>query len=72
MRPSRDELEEWAKTAARRNAILPNSIDIRGRDITIVCGHCQVTFIRKLLPGRNDPVFVCPTCKSRNYAPVEW
>jgi len=72
MKPSRDELQEWANIAARRNAILPDSISIHKRDITIVCGQCHTTFVKKLLPGRNDPVFVCPACKSRNYAPVEW
>lgn len=72
MQPSPEELKEWAEIAERRNAILPRSINVRGRYITIVCGTCSVNFDRKLLPGRNDPVYVCPNCESRNYVPVEW
>lgn len=72
MRPSNEELQEWTRNAARRNAILPSSIDVRGRDITIICGNCETTYTRKLLPGRNDPVFPCPNCKARNYTPIEW
>jgi DNA-directed RNA polymerase subunit RPC12/RpoP len=72
MQPSPEEIREWAEIALRRNAILPRSININGRYISIICGSCGRTFDRKLLPGRNDPVYVCPDCESRNYVPVEW
>jgi hypothetical protein len=72
--PSPEELAEWYHNAVRRNAILPMRIRIRGRYTDIVCGRpdCQHEFTRKLLPNRNDPVYVCPVCGSRNYLPVEW
>jgi DNA-directed RNA polymerase subunit RPC12/RpoP len=70
--PSPEELDEWARTAAKRHAILPESIQIKGLYITVLCGHCSTQFTRKLLPNRNDPVYVCPACNSRNYVPVEW
>lgn len=72
--PSPEELAEWYQTAIRRNAILPVRIQIRARHVTIICGMegCHHEYIRKLLPNRNDPVFVCPVCGSRNYVPIEW
>lgn len=70
--PSPDELEEWQRNATRRRAILPRNIQVQGRDISLICGNCDCSFTRKLLPNRNDPVFVCPQCKVRNYAPIEW
>lgn len=70
--PSPEELQEWSQIAERRKAILPVSVHIRGKFIGIVCGACQTNFDRKLLPNRNDPVYVCPDCNERNYVPVEW
>lgn len=72
--PSPEELVEWLATARERNAILPNRIEINGRYVHITCSvaECHERFSRKLLPGRNDPVYVCPRCKSRIYIPVEW
>lgn len=29
-------------------------------------------FIRPLIVGQNDPVYVCPSCQSRNYIPIDW
>lgn len=70
--PTPDEIEEWQRNASRRNAILPSNIQVRGRDVALICGRCGTDFIRKLLPNRNDPVYVCPHCKARNYVPIEW
>ncbi len=72
--PSPEELAEWRITAQQRNAILPNRIEMRGRYVKIFCSiqECQEQFTRKLLPQRNDPVYVCPKCRSRIYIPVEW
>jgi DNA-directed RNA polymerase subunit RPC12/RpoP len=72
--PSPEELAEWYSNAVRRNALLPVRIRVRGRYTDIVCGRqdCQHEFSRKLLPNRNDPVYVCPSCGSRNYLPIEW
>lgn len=70
--PSPEELAQWRAIAEKRKAILPNSVEMRGRWIAITCGYCSSRFERKLLPQRNDPVYVCPQCQSRNYIPVEW
>ena len=72
--PSPEELAEWYQNAARRNAILPARIEVRGHYVNISCSlpACQHTFKRKLLPQRNDPVYVCPQCQSRIYVPIEW
>lgn len=72
--PSPEELQEWLSTAARRNAILPARIEVRGHYITVVCGNaiCQEIFNRKLLPNRNDPILICPSCQQRIYIPIKW
>jgi DNA-directed RNA polymerase subunit RPC12/RpoP len=72
--PSPEELYEWQINAQNRRAILPIRIEIKGRYCTMLCsqGNCGQSFTRKLLPQRNDPVFVCPGCNSRIYVPVEW
>lgn len=72
--PSPEELYEWQMNAIQRKAILPMRIEIKGKYCTIICGHdeCQHSFTRKLLPQRNDPVYVCPQCKSRVYVPIGW
>ena len=72
--PTPEELAEWYQTATSRNSILPMRIHIKARYVTVVCGidECQKEFTRKLLPNRNDPVYVCPNCGVRNYVPVEW
>lgn len=72
MQPGPDEIQEWARNAKQRNAILPVTIQISGRYVTIVCGHCEHVYRRRMLPGRDDPVFVCPSCGARNYVPIEW
>ena len=70
--PDPEEIAEWQETAARRNAILPSRISVKGRQVDIICGHCESYFARKLLPNRNDPVYVCPDCGARNYLPIKW
>ena len=72
MQPSPDEIREWEISAKQRNAILPQTISMSGRYVTLVCGHCEEVFKRKMLYGRSDPIFVCPTCTARNYVPIEW
>ena len=70
-RPDADELREWQATAAKRKAVLPAKMGVKGRDVGIVCGSCNTAFERKLLPNRNDPVYVCPGCGTRNYVPIQ-
>ena len=71
-RPDADELREWQATAAKRKAILPAKMGVKGRNIAIMCGRCNHGYERKLLPNRNDPVYVCPNCGTRNYVPIQW
>lgn len=72
--PSPEELYEWQMNALQRKAILPIRIEIKARYCTMVCSleRCGHIFTRKLLPQRNDPVFVCPGCGSRIYVPIDW
>ncbi len=72
MQPTPEEIQEWAQAAAARNACLPITIQMAGRYVTLVCGNCENVFKRKMLPGRDDPVFVCPNCNARNYVPIQW
>lgn len=74
LNPSPEELAEWYAAATKRKAILPSYFRIHGRYINITCSipECMENFNRKLLPGRNDPVYACPKCHSRIYIPVEW
>lgn len=71
-KPSNEELREWQQMAAMRNSKLPVQFAMRGRLVDIVCSSCISRFERKLLPYRNDPVFVCPNCSQRIYVPVQW
>ncbi|MDA0771929.1 MAG: hypothetical protein O3C63_03195 [Cyanobacteria bacterium] len=72
--PSPEELAEWFQNADKRNAVLPDRMEIQGRTVTMQCSipECKHIFTRQLLPKRNDPVYVCPSCKVRIYIPVEW
>jgi hypothetical protein len=70
--PSRDELLEWQRMAEKRQSLLPVQFAMKGKYVDIVCSNCLNRFERKLLPYRNDPVYVCPNCKQRIYVPVQW
>ena len=71
-KPDPEELREWQANAEQRRAILPSQFGIRGHYVQLICGHCKGDFTRKMLPQRNDPVYVCPKCNSRNYVPIQW
>lgn len=73
MQPSEEDLKRWKEIAGRRNAILPREFKIlTKKDISVACGNCNVPFMRPLIAGQNDPVYVCPHCTKRNYIPVDW
>ncbi len=71
-KPDPEELREWQRTAMQRKAILPAQFMMKGHYVEISCGHCNNIFTRKMLPQRNDPVYVCSRCNSRNYVPIQW
>ena len=73
MQPTEDDLKRWQEIAQRRNAILPAQFEfLSKKDISLKCGNCKSFFTRPMIVGQNDPVFVCPSCQSRNYIPIDW
>ena len=73
MQPTEEEIRKWEEIAHRRSAILPMQFEfISKRDISVICGNCKNSFIRPLITGHNDPVYVCPKCSKRNYVPIDW
>ena len=73
MQPTEEDINRWTEIAKRRNAILPNQFQfISKKEISIICGNCRSSFMRPLIVGQNDPIYVCPNCNSRNYIPIDW
>ena len=73
MQPTEEELRKWQQIAERRNAILPMRFTLLSKkEISIDCGNCTEEFTRPLIVGQNDPIYVCPSCNSRNYVPIDW
>lgn len=73
MEPTEEDIRQWEEIAQRRSAILPVQFEfISKRDISVICGNCKSSFIRPLISGQNDPVYVCPKCSKRNYIPIDW
>lgn len=73
MQPSEEDLKKWHDIATRRDAVLPLQFQfISRKHISIICGNCRSSFIRPLIAGQNDPIYVCPDCSIRNYIPIDW
>lgn len=73
MQPSEDDIRRWQEVAKRRNAILPYQFQfLSKKDIHVTCGSCKDSFMRPMIAGQHDPVYVCTNCQSRNYVPIEW
>ena len=73
MQPTEEDIKKWQDIAKRRNAILPMEFEfVTKKDVSIVCGNCRSSFVRPLVIGQNDPVYVCPSCSKRNYLPIDW
>ncbi len=73
MQPDAEDINRWNDIAKRRNAILPYQFQLMSKkDIVIICGNCKNSFMRPLISGQNDPIYVCPGCNSRNYIPIDW
>ena len=73
MQPSEEDLKHWQEIAKRRNAIMPLQFKLlTKKDISVTCGKCNSSFMRPIIVGQNDPIYVCPSCQSRNYIPIDW
>ena len=73
MQPTEEDMKRWQEIAKRRNAILPVQFQfVSKKDISVICGKCNTSFMRPLIIGQNDPIYVCPKCSSRNYIPIDW
>lgn len=73
MQPLEEDIKRWQEIAQRRNAILPFEFRFVSRkEVRVTCGKCTSSFIRPLIVGQSDPIYVCPNCQSRNYVPIDW
>ena len=73
MKPTEEDIKRWQQIAQRRSAILPAQFQvINKKEISIICGGCGIPFVRPLIIGQNDPVYVCTSCTKRNYVPIDW
>ena len=73
MQPTPEEIKKWQDIAKRRNAILPRQFQfVTKKEISVICGSCTSSFVRPLIIGHNDPIYVCPNCQNRNYIPIDW
>ena len=73
MKPTEEDIKRWSDIAKKRNAILPFEFKLLSKkDIAVVCGSCRTSFMRPLIIGQGDPVYVCPNCQNRNYIPIDW
>jgi hypothetical protein len=73
-RPSPQNLADWRKRAAKKNAIVPEYFEVFPHKVNLLCGNCSHNFSRTLLPNLDEPVFVCPAkgCQARNWVPVRF
>ena len=70
--PSPQKMAEWKERASRKDAIVPEYFEVTPTTVSIVCGKCKRSFGRNLIPGLDEPVFVCPNekCRARNWVPI--
>ena len=73
MQPTPGDIKKWQEIAKRRSAILPLQFQfVSKKEISIICGKCNSSFVRPMIVGQNDPIYVCQNCNSRNYVPIDW
>lgn len=62
----------WQLLSARKGALVPDFFEVFPNRVVIRCGKCRKEFVRNLVHGVEEPVFVCPEahCKTRNWVPV--
>ena len=72
--PSPAKKAEWKMRASQKNAIVPKYFEVFPNRVIIECGNCGRRFVRTLIHGLDEPVFVCPNeeCKERNWVPVRF
>ncbi len=70
--PTPEKKAEWKARAARKNAIVPEYFEVSPYWVYLKCGECGDAFKRNLVPRLDEPVFVCPSCRARNWVPVKF
>ncbi len=70
--PTPEKKAEWLIRAALKNAIVPEYFEVFPNKVIIVCGECRHRYVRNLIPSFDEPVFVCPECKERNWVPIRY
>jgi len=69
---SPEKMAEWREKASKKEAIVPFNFEVSPYKASIVCGECRREFSRNLIFGLDEPVFVCPDCRARNWVPVRY
>ena len=61
-----------ADSYVHKGALVPDFFEVFPNRVVIRCGKCRKEFVRNLVHGVEEPVFVCPEahCKTRNWVPV--
>jgi len=70
--PSPAKKAEWKERASLKNAIVPKYFEVFPQKVILECGLCSKRFVRALIFGIDEPIFVCPECSSRNWVPVRF
>ena len=62
----------WQQLSARKGAVVPGFFEVFPDKVLIRCGKCGREFVRNLVHGVEEPVFVCPQagCGTKNWVPV--
>jgi hypothetical protein len=63
---------DWLIRAQAKEAVIPEYFEVFTSRVELVCGACKKPFKRPLVLNLNDPVFVCPSCKTRNWVPITY
>lgn len=70
--PTPEKKAEWKARAAEKGAIVPHFFEVFPSRVELVCGKCKKEFKRPLLMNLDDPTFVCPQCKVKNWVPIKY
>jgi len=70
--PSPQKKKEWQERAALKGAIVPEYFEVFSDKVELQCGGCKHQYRRVLILGRNDPTFVCPNCRAKNWVPIRF
>lgn len=68
--PTPEKRAEWKARAAQKEAIVPHYFEVSVSRVEITCGECRHEFRRTLLMNFDEPTFICPQCRAKNWVPV--